>query len=96
MTERDNAQIVNCDVCPRKFRRKSDMKRHKCLDERSVCVCVCGWVGGHVWVGECGYVCGVGLLSLNEWMVRRHETLANPTVLCILVYPSAHQQSQLF
>ena len=37
--QRDNAQEVECDVCFRKFRRESDMKRHKCLDERSKPLC---------------------------------------------------------
>ena len=37
--QRDNAQEVECDVCSRKFRRESDMKRHKCLDERSKPLC---------------------------------------------------------
>ena len=34
-SQRGNTQEVECDVCFRKFRRESDMKRHKCLDERS-------------------------------------------------------------
>ena len=37
--QRDNAQEVECDVCSRKFRRESDMKRHKCLDEQSIPLC---------------------------------------------------------
>ena len=30
---------VECSVCSRKFRKESDKKRHKCLEERSKPVC---------------------------------------------------------
>ena len=37
--QRDNTQEVECNVSFRKFRRESDMKRHKCLDERNKPLC---------------------------------------------------------
>ena len=51
---------------------------HVCL---CVCVCTCS-----VCVCACVCVCVVEVLSLEEWLVWRLETLAYPTVNCIFMY----------
>ena len=66
---------------------------HACM-----CVCVCVWctcsvccVCVCVRVHACVHVCVVEVLSLEEWLVWRPETLAYPTVNCIFMYLSGYQ-----
>ena len=50
-------------------------------------MCVCACVCVHVQcVCACVRVCVVEVLSLEEWLVWRLETLAYPTVNCIFMY----------